>query len=165
MLRRTLRLGLALSVPCVLLSSGAGCGSKDSVALSAYISDADLSLEQGTLGSRLAGSFVLNLELGPEASGSTEVSLEDFALSPAGGVGDLVPGFAPETSETFPLTIAAGEKRKITMTVPDSDTVSDSQVTSLCDGQVEIRASLRDSLSDDSVTSLRSNALDVSGCP
>lgn len=165
MLRRSLRLALAVLIPALTLASGSGCGSKDSVALSAWITDAELGLEEGTLGNRLTGSFVLNLELGPEASGSTTVSLEDFALAPAGGVGDLVPGFAPETTETFPLTLGAGDKRSITMTVPDGDTIADSQVSLICDGDVEIRASLRDSLGNDAITSVRSGALSVSGCP
>ncbi|MCA9629649.1 MAG: hypothetical protein KC766_18370 [Myxococcales bacterium] len=163
--RRSLRLALSLLVPCLALSSGAGCGSKDSVALSAWISNEDFTLQAGTLGNRLTGSFVLHLELGPEASGSTEVSLEDFALGPAGGVGDLVPGFAPETTESFPVTLAAGDKRQITLTLPDSDTLSEAEVTAVCEGDVEVRASLRDSLSDNAVTSVRGAAISISGCP
>ncbi|MCB9589980.1 MAG: hypothetical protein H6718_31490 [Polyangiaceae bacterium] len=165
MLRRSLRLALALLVPALALSSGSGCGSKDSVALSAWISDAQLGVQSGTLGDRLSGSFVLNLELGPEASGSTTVTLEDFALAPAGGTEDLVPAFAPEPSESFPLTLSAGDKKQITMTIPDGDTLSDTQTGALCAGDIEIRASVRDSLGDDAITSVRSAALSVAGCP
>ena len=165
MLRRSLRLALALLAPVLALSSGSGCGSKDSVALSAWITNPQLNLEAGRLGGRLRGSFALTLGLGPEAWGSTSVSLEDFALAPAGGTGDLVPAFSPEPSEAFPVKLNAGDKKQITMTIPDGDTLDDSESSALCASDVEIRASLRDTLGDNAITSVRSAAISIAGCP
>lgn len=167
MLRRTLpdflRLPLAgVTLSCLALS--AGCGGKDAVALSVFMSSASLEVKPATLGSQLEGGFTLGFELGPEAPRDTEVSIESFTLAPAGSTGDLVPLFTPETTESFPLTLKAGDKRSVVFSVSDI-TLSADQLQNVCAGSVEIRGSVRDSLSDDGISSVRSGAINVDGCP
>jgi len=167
MLRRILPSATRLPLRGVLLTFlalNAGCGGKDAVALSVFMSSASLEVKPATLGSQLEGGFNLGFELGPEAPGDTVVSLESFILARSGGTEDLVPGFAPETEEAFPITLKAGDKRSAAFNVSNL-TLSADQLEQVCTGSVEIRASVRDSLSDDGISSVRSGPILVAGCP
>lgn len=146
------------------IALSAGCGGKDSVALSVFMSSASLEVAPATLGSQLSGGFNLGFELGPEASGDTVVSLESFTLAPSGGTEVLVPTFAPTTEEVFPITLKAGEKRSVAFSVSNI-TLSADQLEKVCTDTVEIRTSVRDSLSDDGISAVRSGAISVAGCP
>ncbi|MBX3183422.1 MAG: hypothetical protein KIT72_03355 [Polyangiaceae bacterium] len=153
----------ALPVVSLAASLLLGCGSKDSVALSAHISQAELELDRVTLGAVLAGGFEVTLELGPEASEATEVSLEAFALAPANGGGDLAVSFAPEAAERFPLKLGVGELKRVEFSLPQ-DILSADAEAELCQGPIEIRGALRDTLSGGGLTSLRSRSMEVTGC-
>ena len=143
----------------------ASCGSKGSVSLSAMLQNAEISLQQVALGTELAGSFELFLEVGPEADGGSTVSLESFALVRASDQSTLVsPLTASPQGATFPLDVPKGGKRVVPFDV-DGDGLLDAAVTdAICAEPVQIVGAVRDTLSGGDVTPLRSIALTASGC-
>jgi hypothetical protein len=60
--------------------------------------------------------------------------------------------------------LKAGDKRSAAFNVSNL-TLSADQLEQVCTGSVEIRASVRDSLSDDGISSVRSGPILVAGCP
>lgn len=139
-----------------------GCGSKESIALSAIVRNVDLAVEQKTLGTALTGSFELQLELGAEASGSTQVSIEAFAL--VRGADTLVsPLAATPVGATFPVSLGKGQKKTIAFQVGDADLLEPSVKDALCAGALRLRGAVSDTLANEK-TPLQSADVTLSGC-
>ncbi|MEZ4219885.1 MAG: hypothetical protein R3B13_03080 [Polyangiaceae bacterium] len=148
--------------PCLLAVFLVGCGSKESISLTANVQNVTLAVEQKTLGTQLTGGFELFLELGSEASGSTEVSLEAFAV--VRGTDTLVsPLQASPQGVTFPLSLGKGQKRVVPFTVDDSTLVDAALKDSLCAGAVRMRGAVSDTLAGGR-TPLQSIDVVVGGC-
>jgi hypothetical protein len=152
-------LGAAL---CLL---SAACGSKGSIALSASIQKPRVAVESATLGTRLTGGFELTLEVGPEASESSTVSLESFALVSAQDQATLVAPLpaAPEGA-SFPLVVGKGELKTIRFVIAGDDPISDTQRGAICAGPVRISGAVSDTLSGGRTTPLTSAAVTAEGC-
>ena len=120
-----------------------GCSAKDAVSLSVRISQANVAVQDGAFGSTASGSFQIQFTLGPEASGSTTVTPENFSLQTQSGQ-SLAPVLMVESTTTFPLVVDKGETKsvKFTFTGPEVDRAA------ACAGQVKILGSVRDSLKD-----------------
>lgn len=140
----------------------AGCGSKDSIALSANVHGVSLTVEQKALGAALVGSFELYMELGSEASGGTQVSLEAFALV-RGADTVLAPLPAAPVGATFPLSLGKGQNRTVTFDVSDSALLDQATRDALCAGPLRLRGALTDTLGG-GTTAISSADVVVSGC-
>jgi acyl CoA:acetate/3-ketoacid CoA transferase alpha subunit len=127
---------LVWALPLLLL----GCSAKDAVSLSVQLSPATVAVKSAVFGGAASGSFQLTLTLGPEASGPTTVTLENFSLETLKGE-PLVPVLSLEPA-TAPLVINKGDSKNLTFTFTDQQVDHDAA----CAGQVEIRGSLSDTL-------------------
>src|SRR6185503_6877311 len=107
MLPRAVCVPLLLS--CALV---AACGDKSAVSLSASIGNASVQVESLALGTRLGGGFDLSLDVGPEADGDSQVSLEAFALLLADQTLVSPLPVTPENA-TFPLTVPKGGRQQV----------------------------------------------------
>ncbi|HMR07296.1 MAG TPA: hypothetical protein PKA88_16045 [Polyangiaceae bacterium] len=138
------------------------CGSKESISLSAFVQNVQLQAEPKTLGTQLTGSFELFLELGAEASGGTQVSLETFAL--VRGAETLVaPLQALPEGVTFPLSLGKGKKQIVKFNLDDSAVLDAALKASLCSGPVRVRGAVSDTLGGGR-TPLESIDVTIGGC-
>jgi hypothetical protein len=117
-----------------------GCSAKDAVSLSVRLSPATVTIMNGAFGGSASGSFQVTLTLGPEASGPTTVTPENFSLETLSGQ-PLVPVLSLEPA-TAPLVINTGDSKSLTFTFTDQQVDHDAA----CAGQVEIRGSVSDTL-------------------
>jgi len=145
---------LAWALPLCLLS----CGDKSAVSLTVTLDQPMVAVQDGALGATLAGGFTLKFELGPEASGSTTVSLGSFALQTAAGSALVDPVKLDSTDATFPLVIDKGSAQTVTFTLSSTKVLSASDHDALCAGQVKIVGTVMDSLKG-GTDSLSSNAI------
>ncbi|HEX3772941.1 MAG TPA: hypothetical protein VHV51_00685 [Polyangiaceae bacterium] len=137
----TLSLAFALLVPLT------ACGDKSAVSLTVTMQDPSVTAQQGALGSTLGGGFELEFNLGPEASGTTTVTLGDFALQTAAGT-MLVDSLKVDPGSTaFPLTIDKGSIKDVSFTFSMSALLTQAQHDAICAGKVVIVGSVMDSLS------------------
>ncbi len=141
---------------CVALLGG--CGDKSAVALSVNITDANVSAQTSAFGATLGGGFTLEFALGPEASGSTTVTLGSFALQSASGTAILDPLPVDAVGATFPLTVDKGGSQNVTFTIASKASLTQDEQTAICAGQVVIVGAVMDSLSG-GTDSLKSVAL------
>ena len=129
---------LALALPLCLVS----CGDKSAVSLSAQVNQANVTVTSTALVTTTSGGFELLLELGPEASGPTTVTLGNFALQTAAGSPLIDPLPVDPGSTTFPLVVNKGGSQ----TAMFSFTSSKGDHDAICAGQVIIVGSVMDSL-------------------
>ena len=132
-----MRLSSTLWVLPVLLVA---CGSASDLSLSVHISDESIQVTDGAF-SGLEGSFQLQLVLGSEANGSTQVSLGKFELQTEAGefladLGDATP------EPMFPINLNKGESKRVVFTVDGIGVDRDLA----CAGRVRIVGSLMDTL-------------------
>lgn len=139
-----------------------GCGSKESVSLSARIGNVQLSVEQKTLGTALSGSFDLQLELGPEASGDTSVSLESLALLREGQA-VVSPLQATPQGTSFPVQVGKGQTKTVPFVVDDSTLLDAAVKDAICAGPLSVSGSVTDTLGGGRTT-LVSPAVTPGGC-
>jgi hypothetical protein len=127
---------LILSLPLL----AAGCSAKDAVSLSVRLSQAEVDVSMGTFGSSVSGSVVVELTLGPEASGPTTVNVDNLSLETQSGEA-LVPVLSL-SGAGFPLVVGKGETKSVTLTIaaPMVD------YAKACAGQVQVRGSFSDTL-------------------
>jgi len=119
----------------------AACGDKSAVSLSAFVSDAVVSVPDTAFGSALAGSFRVQLSLGPEASGSTQVSLGNFSLQTESGA-PIVDVLTLESDVAFPLQVDKGGSKDVNFTFKKDSIDRDA----VCAGKVRIVGSVMDTL-------------------
>ncbi|HEY1534198.1 MAG TPA: hypothetical protein VGF76_09270 [Polyangiaceae bacterium] len=127
---------LVWALPLLLVS----CSAKDAVSLSVRLSPATVTVTNGAFGGAASGNFQLTFSLGPEASGPTTVTLENFSLQTLQGA-PLVPVLSLEPA-TGPLLLNKGDSKSLTFTFTDQQVDHDAA----CAGQVEIRGSVSDTL-------------------
>jgi hypothetical protein len=107
---------------------------------------AAVTAKKGALGTNLGGTFELEFELGPEASGPATVSLGDFALQTAAGSPIVDPLPADASGTSFPLVVAKGGTQTVTFALSSKEQLTDDQYTAICAGPVIIVGSVTDSL-------------------
>jgi hypothetical protein len=109
--------------------------------LSVLISDESIKVTDGAFGGSLAGSFQLQLTLGSEANGSTQVSLGKFELQTESGT--FLADLSDATQEPmFPIQLNKGETKKVQFTLKDISVDHDAA----CAGKVRIVGALSDTL-------------------
>jgi hypothetical protein len=140
------------------------CGSKDSISLSASVSNINLTLEQKALGTFLSGGFDLHLEVGPEADSGATVQLQSFSLVSATSHATLIPALdaAPAGGVTS-IQVGKGESKTISFTLDATKPVSATQAD-LCAGKVQIVGSVTDDLNGGETEPLQSQAVTITGC-
>lgn len=154
---------MAWGIVAALVTSG--CGSKDSISLSASVSNVQLTVTEQTLGTELAGSFDLYLEVGPEADGAATVELESFSLVGATTQSTLVPALAAvPQGATFPLTIGKGESKTVTFQLDTTKLLPAGEKTNLCAGQVQIAGAVKHNLNGGETKPLDSGPQTLGGC-
>jgi hypothetical protein len=131
----TLALGLSVS----------GCGSKEAVSLAVTVENPEVGVTTGAFAT-LMGRFDLRLQLGPEAPGSTMVTLGSFALENQPGIKLVDPLPADPDSDTFPVTVAKGSTKIVPFTLHVTKALSAAERDALCAGQVRIVGAVMDSL-------------------
>lgn len=132
-----MRFWLALWVLPVWLTA---CGSASDLSLSVRTTDESIKVTDGAFAG-LEGTFQLELVLGSEANGSTEVSLGKFELQTESG--ELLVDLRDATSEPmFPIHLNKGESKRVLFTL-DSISVDRARV---CAGKVRIVGSVMDTL-------------------
>ncbi len=142
----------------------AGCGDKSAIALSASIDGAAVTVEQVTLGTRLAGGFDLLLELGPSASAATTVSLGAFALLRASDLSGLVQPLPLTSDVELPVSVGVGKRIDVHLTLDDQKLLRADDEGRICAEPVVIKGTVTDSLSGDEVTNVSSPAFPAGGC-
>ncbi|HET7539957.1 MAG TPA: hypothetical protein VFK05_08795 [Polyangiaceae bacterium] len=121
----------------------AGCASPSAsiVSLSVLMSGESIQVKDGAFGGSLDGSFQLQLALGSEANGSTEVSLGKFELQTEAGA--FLADLGDATSEPmFPIHLNKGESKQVQFTLKDISVDADAA----CAGRVRIVGALTDTL-------------------
>jgi hypothetical protein len=147
-----------------LCGAAAGCGTKGAVSLNASIQNVDLRIEQVTLGTHMLGSFDLRLALGSEASGSTTVTLESFALVRAtDGSTVLSPLPAAPAPDQFPVELAKGSELVVPFQFDGQKLLDPNLRDQICAQTVQIVGAIGDSASGDTLP-LASNAFLPDGC-
>ena len=142
----------------VSLASLAACGDKSAVSLTVTLQEPAVSATNHTLGTELGGGFVLEFDLGPEASGPTTVTPGNFALQTASGSVLVDPLPADPSGSSFPLVVAKGSTQKMTFVISSDELLDPATRDALCAGPVVIVGSVMDSLSG-GTDSVRSNPI------
>jgi len=149
----------------LLLAVGlGGCGSKDSISLSASVGNVALTVEDKALGTVLSGSFELYLEVGPEADGSAEVEPQSLSLVKASDQSTLVGALdAAPQGATFPMTIGKGDSKTVTYLLDTTKTLVIGKAD-ICAGQVQVVGTVKSSLNGGETIPFRSGPVTVTGC-
>jgi hypothetical protein len=131
-------------LPAWLLACSVEVSASD-ISLTARISDESLQVTSGAF-SELQGSFQLELVLGSEAPGSTQVSLGKFELHSESG--ELLADLGDATPEPmFPFDLDKGESQRVLFTIDGIGVDRES----VCKGPVRIVGSVSDALKGASV--------------
>jgi hypothetical protein len=138
-------------IVCVLALTSACSGDKSLVALTAQVDVPVLGVQTSSVGADATGSFSLAMELGQYASADTQVSLGTFSIQ-RDGVDLLTP--LSLAGATFPVTLGVGKKVMLPLTF-DASTAPEIG-TAICQGPVEVRGTLTDSLSNNHPTTVTS---------
>jgi len=133
-----MRLWSVLSVLPVFLVA---CGSASTVSLSVQLSDEAIQVQDSAFGASLSGGFRLRLELGSEASGSTEVTPGNFELQTEAGerLADLRDA-VPDTD--YPIELNKGESKQVGYMLNEIEV----DRAAVCAGRVRIVGSVMDTL-------------------
>ena len=119
----------------------AACGSKGSVSLVVDIEQPTVSVADGAAGTSLSGGFQLAMALGPEAPGSTRVTLGNFSLQTEAGR-PVIEVLNLSSTPEFPIDLGKGDSRSASFTF-DEESVDRA---ALCAGKVRIIGSVMDTL-------------------
>lgn len=140
------------SIPFFLVLFGAGllgaCSAdKSEVALSATVQTPALAVQMSSLAADATGGFNLVMSLGEYASDATEVSLGSFSVQR--DEKDLLTPLSL-AGATFPVSLGVG--KRVTLPLTFTETTEPSKGADLCQGPVQIRGTLMDSLSNEHPT-------------
>jgi hypothetical protein len=141
-----------------------GCGSKETVSLSASVGNASLNVVEQTLGTQLTGGFELSLEVGPEASGGSTVELESFSLVRASDKSTVVSPLQVIPNATFPLSVGKGERKTVSFVLDDQKLLPASDKAAICAGPVQIVGTVKSSLNGGETEPLASQSITPTGC-
>ena len=134
-----------LALPILLV----GCVSTDpTVFVDASLKSASAAVQGGALGATVTGELVLDLHLGPRASGPSQVSLGAFAILDAGQKAEITAIVLGASATEFPVTVDLDSD--VVATLPfslGSKTVPAETKAKLCDpAGVVFRGTIQDSL-------------------
>ncbi|MEI9938190.1 MAG: hypothetical protein WDO69_13300 [Pseudomonadota bacterium] len=129
------------SVLRVLPALLVACGSASDVSLSVLMTDESIQVRDSAFGAALSGGFQLRLELGSEASGSTQVSLGNFSLQTDSGA-PLVDVLDIQPDTAFPVQLDKGSSKQVVFTFTDGSV----DRAAVCAGAVRIVGSVMDTL-------------------
>jgi len=130
-----------------LLPLISGCGDKSAVTLTASITDAMVTVQDGALGASTSGDFTLVLSLGPEAPRAATVTLGNFALQSEQGTALIDPLPTDSGSASFPLDVNKGQNISLPFTLNVMKLLTPDQKQALCAGKVRIVGTVMDTLS------------------
>jgi hypothetical protein len=151
-----------LCLAWILGSFSMGCGTEKSVSLNAAVGNASLAVAEQTLGTQLTGGFELYLELGPEASKSVSVELENFSIVHTGDNATVVsPLQAVPQNATFPVSVGVGERKTIPFVLDDTKLLPAADKAAICAEPVQIVGTVK---SSGETEPLSSPSLTVGGC-
>ena len=125
------------------------------MSLTAAIEDPAVEVRQGALGSTLAGSFVLVLELGSVAPRGTEVTLGVLGLRRGSEV--LLEPLVLDADTPFPVAVDVGDSVRVGFTIDSGSIVDAAEASSVCSGQVVLAGTLSDTLSEGKPTPVASS--------
>jgi hypothetical protein len=128
--------------------AASGCIDTDAaVFVDATLSAPSATVTSNTLGTSVAGSFALQLHLGPRASGPGTVSAEAFAITNADQSVEIIP-LEPAADRALPVTVEPDSDVGITFNFnTGADLLPAAKRDELCAaGGLRIKAVLRDSL-------------------
>lgn len=125
------------------------CVSTDpTVFVDASLESATVAVQGGSLGATVTGELVLQLHLGPRASGPSQVSLGGFTILDAGQKAEITAIVLGASSTEFPVTVDLDSD--VSATLPytlGSKTVPAETQAKLCDpAGVVVRGTIQDSL-------------------
>ncbi len=130
-----------------LFLAAVGCGSKSNIGLSGSVQSLEARVEQVALGAALEGRLVLFLEVGAQASASSEVGLEAMALIDAETEALLLsPLHAAPEQVSFPLQLEPGASTTVTFSLDEQPLLTSAEGESLCQAPVQALLTLSDSL-------------------
>ena len=154
-----------MGISTLLVVSGlvCGCGGKERVTVSASVHEVQLSVEEQTLGTFLAGEFQLLVTLGVNAPRSTTVTLESFSLVRASDQTELVAPL-PLATPTSPFELGPGDEETLTLTLDANDPIGQGLRDDLCAEPVQIRGTVTDTESEERSTPVQSGSVTVGGC-
>jgi hypothetical protein len=152
-----------LLVPVLSLALGA-CGSKDSVSVSASVSNVQLTVADKALGTELSGSFDLYVEVGPEADGPATISL-DGPFSLVRDQTTVVDSLsAAPQGVTFPTQVGKGASKTISFQLDTAGLLPAADKASICAGPVRVVGAVKHDLNGGETKPLSSADVSVSGC-
>ena len=154
---------LGISTLLVVSSLVCGCGAKERVSVSASLLDAELSVEEGTLGTFLSGGFDLSVRLGPNAPQATTVSLESFSLVRASDQSELIAPL-PLVTSVAPFELAPGDERTLQLELDGTNPIGQGIRDEICAEPVLITGTVTDTESEERSTPVQSDALSAGGC-
>ena len=154
---------LALALAGMALT---GCDPDTAVFVDASISTALLEVQQSSLSTAVAGTFVIQLHLGPRAAEASDVGLGQFSITDASGGQTLVPVLGFTSSPPFPVTVDVDTTIDVTATLtPDDNLVEADELDALCAPEgVLVVGALDEELSGGTID-VASEPVTLSGCP
>ena len=144
----------------------AGCDPDTAVFVDASIPSAVLEVQQSSLSTAVAGTFIVQLHLGPRAAESSDVGLGQFSITDASGGQTLVPVLGFDASPPFPVTVDVDSTVDVVATLsPDDNLVEAGAIDALCapEGVVVVGA-LDEELSGGTID-VASEPVTLAGCP
>jgi hypothetical protein len=155
-----------LLVPVVWLSACINT-SPDRVKLTASVKNVALSVTPGSLVATLSGTFDVELDVGDLASDSATITdPPSFQLVLVKDQKTLKVLDAVPSGGGFPITVKSGERRTLSFTLSDRNTLDSAcDLACACAGPVQVAGSLTDSLTADRPLAFESGAATLSGCP
>ena len=148
-------------------ASLAGCVADNEtiVFVAPKLEEPSVTVATGALGTTLSGGFRLRLQLGPRASGPSQVTVEKFAIANADQSPSIVPTLETTADADFPVTIDLDSEKNVTFTIDYGGSVLPSATADeLCGaGGLRIAGTVKDSLMD-GATPVASDVFMPSGC-
>lgn len=137
--------------------SVSGCIDTDAaVFVDASVSAPSAAVSGSTLGTSLDGSFVLDLHLGPRASGPGEVSAESFTITNAAQDVDVISPLEVLADRALPVTVEPDSDVVVTFSFSTgASPLPAAKKDELCAaGGLRIKAVIRDSLQGGATTAI-----------
>jgi len=140
------------------------CGSKDSISVSASVSNVQLAVADKALGTELSGSFDLYVEVGPEADGSATIS-PDGPFSLVREQSTVVDSLSTvPQGVTFPIVVGKGASKTIVFQLDTAKLLPAADKTGICAGPVRLVGAVKHNLNGGETKPLTSPDVSVTGC-
>ncbi len=147
----------SLTLLLLVLGANACSADKSMVALSAKVENPSLTVQSSAVGADANGGFELVMALGEYASEGTQVSLGSFSLHKS-GVEVLSP--LSLSGAKFPVSLGIG--KEVTLPLTFDASTEPAVADELCQGELEVKGTLMDSLSNDHPTRVGSQPFSAS---